>query len=94
MRISLGVGVLPNHNRRWGQAYRPAFTLLAADTSRPGDTLWIERDAEPGDWLRGSVHRYTTTVRVAPATPPGTYMLADLISQIQGSLANAGRKGR
>lgn len=76
MRITLGVGVLPNLNRRWGQAYRPASALLAAGASRPGDTLWIDRDAEPGDWLRGSVHRYTATVRVAPATPPGTYTLA------------------
>jgi hypothetical protein len=74
--VNLGVGVLPNANRRWGRKYRPAFALLAAGQDTSGDNLCIERDAEPGDWLRGAVHVYTTTLHVSPATAAGDYTLA------------------
>ena len=75
--INLGVGVLPNYNKRWGQKYRPAFALLAADSGKPiAGNVWIGRDAEPGDWLKGNVYRYLLRAKVAPGTKPGAYKLA------------------
>ena len=74
--VNLGVGVLPDYNRRWGQKYRPAFALLANGATAPDvRNTWIASDAEPGDWLRGSVHAYTLRGKVAAETPPGRYKI-------------------
>ena len=74
---NLGVGVLPNHNRRWGQKYRPAFAQLAAGANAPEERhVFIARDAEPGDWLRGTVHEYALRATLPPLVLPGMYKLA------------------
>lgn len=81
--VNLGVGVLPNRNRRWGQRYRPAFALVAAGQTAPGDNLWLSRDAEPADWLRGRVQAYTSRCRVAATTPAGDYTLVCAVLNTQ-----------
>jgi len=82
--VNLSAGVLPNLNRRWGRKYRPALALLPAGGGGPAANLWIDREAEPGDWLKGAVHRYALKVSVDRATPPGEYTLACAVLNTRG----------
>lgn len=74
--VNLGVGVMPNLNKRWGSKYRPAFALIPAGEAQPGTNQWVDTHTEPGEWVRGSVHAYSLRGQINPATPPGACTLA------------------
>jgi len=72
---NLGVGVLPNHNRRWNHKYRPAFALIPEGADDPGDLVWIDDQAEPGDWLTDETHAHSFAFNLPDTLPPGPYRL-------------------
>jgi hypothetical protein len=77
--VNLGVGVMPNLNKRWGSKYRPVFALVPVGRDKPGRNQWVATEAEPGEWVRGNVYAYTLHGRLGPSTKPGAYTLVAAI---------------
>ncbi len=70
---NLGVGVLPNANRRWAGKYRVAFALFRGSDREP-TAVHIDRATDPGDWTGDQAHDCTTGTTFAVS--PGTYRLS------------------
>ena len=83
--INLGTGVLPNHNQRWAQKYRPAFALIAEGSEAPDESMiWIDSTAEPGDWTADHEYPYSLEITVPETIRPGRYRLACAILNTLG----------
>lgn len=70
------VGVLPNLNQRWVSKYHPAWILLQGPNHRIIGEPTVEKNAEPGTWVKEKSFSYETAMSVPAGTPPGTYKLA------------------
>ncbi len=74
------VGVLPNHNKRWGNKYKVAFGLYDA-VSGLSVASWIDETANPGDWVKGNAYPQVLTISGALTADlaAGTYQLTAAI---------------
>lgn len=70
---NMGVGVLPNNNRRWNFKYKVAFSLLDVDNNVV--KKWMSENAEPSDWIRGKDYEYNESFS-ASGVSNGSYQLA------------------
>lgn len=70
---NLGVGFLPNGNRRWNGKFRVAFALFGKDGAGPVE-VYVAPDIDPGEW-RGNVPFDCTTTPTF-SSPSGEYRLA------------------
>lgn len=71
-----GVGILPNHNQRWGNKYKVAFGLFDPDTGKYFAS-WLDPSAEPGDWVKGKEYAHVLKISGMETAkiPPGKYQL-------------------
>ena len=74
--INGGVGVLPNLNKHWASKYRPAWALLDATTNKVVGEATIEKNAEPGEWIKGKSYPFDTSFTVPAGAPAGSYKVA------------------
>lgn len=70
---NLGVGALPNGNRRWNRKYRVAFALMSEEETKPA-AIHIDRRLDPGNWRGTGGHDCSSDVSFD--VPPGDYRLA------------------
>ncbi|MBX3742229.1 MAG: hypothetical protein KF712_14645 [Akkermansiaceae bacterium] len=70
---NLGIGFLPNGNRRWNGKYRVAFALFRTGGTPPF-AVHVDQNIDPGEWKGKSRHECSTTIPFP--TPSGTYQLA------------------
>lgn len=70
---NIGVGYLPNNNRRWNYKYKVATALLNADKSVVKQ--WISESAEPSEWVKGEIIEYKENLNLAGISP-GSYELS------------------
>lgn len=68
-----GVGICPNKNKRWDNKFKVAFALLDKDNTI--SKMFIDNEANPGDWLGESNFKYTFTTDDTKELKSGKYQL-------------------
>lgn len=74
---NFGWGYCPNNIRQWNYRYKPAFALIAEDGTVV--KTFIDRTAEPSDWMQGKPESYGLRVAL-DGVAPGTYTWAVCIA--------------
>ena len=72
-----GFGMCPNHSRRWANKYKAAFAIMDADDN----IVWsyVDKNADPGDWLMEKDGEYTFSAVLPDNIAPGQYRLATAV---------------
>jgi hypothetical protein len=79
-----GVGVLPNKHPNWNYKYRVGFALLDAKTNEVKYTF-VDRNAEPSDWLKGKTYSYASSMDIPKNIKSGNYKLCVAIIDQQNN---------
>ena len=70
---NIGWGYCPNNIPQWNYKYKPAFALL--DKSGKAVRVFVDRDAEPSDWIKGKACSYRFPI-LSSDLPKGRYTWA------------------
>ncbi|MGV8962428.1 MAG: hypothetical protein ACOH2V_03495 [Candidatus Saccharimonadaceae bacterium] len=77
---NLGVGVLPNNNKRWNHKYKLAFALV--DKNNSVVKQWVENKVEVSDWIGEKEYSYSSEFKLEDVKK-GKYSLAMSIIDTQ-----------
>ena len=77
---NLGVGVLPNNNKRWNHKYKLAFALV--DKNNSVVKQWVDNKVEVSDWIGEKEYSYSSEFKLEDVKK-GKYSLAMSIIDTQ-----------